>query len=296
MKSKIAIICGLTVVLAVVWFLAFNQSATNNLEVNFFDVGQGDSMLIKTPLGQAVLIDGGPDDKILGKLGERLSPIDKKIDIVLLTHPHADHVTGLIEVLKRYAVDLVILNGAYLATDNYNQFLNAVRDNGAEVLIAEAGEAIHFDKNLEFDIIAAEGGGTTNGSDANETSIVGKLIYKDFSIMFMGDAPAKIENEIMVYGDGLKSDIIKVGHHGSKYSSFPIFLKMVAPKAGIIEVAAKTLKFDKIKPYGKTRTDFGNYQTRWGAEVADRRDHQALRAQRLEIDWRKNAGAVGRFY
>ncbi|HBW56143.1 TPA: hypothetical protein DEF58_02855, partial [Candidatus Azambacteria bacterium] len=241
MKSKIAIICGLTVVLAVVWFLAFNQSATNNLEVNFFDVGQGDSMLIKTPLGQAVLIDGGPDDKILGKLGERLSPIDKKIDIVLLTHPHADHVTGLIEVLKRYAVDLVILNGAYLATDNYNQFLNAVRDNGAEVLIAEAGEAIHFDKNLEFDIIAAEGGGTTNGSDANETSIVGKLIYKDFSIMFMGDAPAKIENEIMVYGDGLKSDIIKVGHHGSKYSSFPIFLKMVAPKAGIIEVAAKNL-------------------------------------------------------
>ena len=241
MKSKIAIICGLTVVLAVVWFLAFNQSATNNLEVNFFDVGQGDSMLIKTPLGQAVLIDGGPDDKILGKLGERLSPIDKKIDIVLLTHPHADHVTGLIEVLKRYAVDLVILNGAYLATDNYNQFLNAVRDNGAEVLIAEAGEAIHFDKNLEFDIIAAEGGGTTNGSDANETSIVGKLIYKDFSIMFMGDAPAKIENEIMVYGDGLKSDIIKVGHHGSKYSSFPIFLKMVDPKAGIIEVAAKNL-------------------------------------------------------
>ena len=241
MKSKIAIICGLTVVLAVVWFLAFNQSATNNLEVNFFDVGQGDAMLVKTPLGQTMLIDGGPDDKILGKLGERLSPIDKKIDIVLLTHPHADHVTGLIEVLKRYAVDLVILNGAYLATDNYNQFLNAVRDNGAEVLIAEAGEAIHFDKNLEFDIIAAEGGGTTNGSDANETSIVGKLIYKDFSIMFMGDAPAKIENEIMVYGDGLKSDIIKVGHHGSKYSSFPIFLKMVAPKAGIIEVAAKNL-------------------------------------------------------
>ena len=241
MKSKIAIICGLTVVLAVVWFLAFNQSATNNLEVNFFDVGQGDSMLIKTPLGQAVLIDGGPDDKILGKLGERLSPIDKKIDIVLLTHPHADHVTGLIEVLRRYSVDLVILNGAYLATDNYNQFLNAVRDNGAEVLIAEAGEAIHFDKNLEFDIIAAEGGGATNGSDANETSIVGKLIYNDFSIMFMGDAPAKIENKIMVYGDGLKSDIIKVGHHGSKYSSFPIFLKMVAPKAGIIEVAAKNL-------------------------------------------------------
>ncbi|HAJ44711.1 TPA: hypothetical protein DCL87_02055 [Candidatus Azambacteria bacterium] len=211
------------------------------MDVSFFDVGQGDSMLIKTPLGQTMLIDGGPDDKVLGKLGERLSPLDKKINIVLLTHPHADHVTGLIEVLRRYSVDLVILNGAYLATDSYNQFLDVVRDNGAEVLIAEAGEAIHFDKNLEFDIIAAEGNGAIHDSDANETSIVGKLIYKNFSIMFMGDAPAKIENKIMVYGDGLKSDIIKVGHHGSKYSSFPIFLKMVDPKAGIIEVAAKNL-------------------------------------------------------
>ncbi|MFH1990359.1 MAG: MBL fold metallo-hydrolase, partial [Patescibacteria group bacterium] len=111
----------------------------------------------------------------------------------------------------------------------------------AKVLIAEVGEAIHFSKDLEFDIIAAPDSGMTNDNNANETSIVGKLIYKDFSIMFMGDAPATIENKILAYGDGLKSDIIKVGHHGSKYSSFVNFLSAVAPKAGIIEVAEKNI-------------------------------------------------------
>jgi len=161
--------------------------------------------------------------------------------VVILTHPHADHVTGLIEVLKRYKVGLIVINGVYLKTDNYNQFVNAAKNNGAKVLIAEVGEAIHFDKDLEFDIIAAPGEGATNDNNANETSIVGKLIYKDFSIMFMGDAPAQIENKIMAYGEGLKSDILKIGHHGSKYSSFMNFLNVVAPKAGIIEVAEKNI-------------------------------------------------------
>ncbi|NCO25217.1 MBL fold metallo-hydrolase, partial [Candidatus Parcubacteria bacterium] len=133
----------------------------------------------------------------------------------------------------------------------YDQFLNAIEDNKVKVLIAEAGEAIHFDKDLEFDILSpnknlaglafnknSESFGTA-GDDVNDTSIVGKLIFNDFSIMFMADATSKIENQILAYGDNLKSDILKVGHHGSKYSSFPIFLKTVAPKAGIIEVGAK---------------------------------------------------------
>ncbi|MDO8743089.1 MAG: MBL fold metallo-hydrolase [Candidatus Azambacteria bacterium] len=251
MKNQIKILIGLLAVSLIVWFLVLSQNPGRMLEAYFLDVGQGDSILIKTPKGQTMLIDGGPNNKVLEKLGKYLSPLRKRIDVIILTHPHADHVSGLVEVLRRYDVGLVILNGVYLKTDNYDQFLKAIEDNEVNVLIAEAGEAIHFDKNLEFDIIAplknladtafnkqSEGFGAVS-NDMNETSIVGKLIYNDFSIMFMGDATAKIENQLLAYGVGLKSDILKVGHHGSKYSSFPIFLKMVAPKAGIIEVGAK---------------------------------------------------------
>jgi len=239
MKRKIAILSGLLLATSAVWFLVLAQKPERILKTIFLDVGQGDSILIKTPRNQSILIDGGPNNKVLEKLGEHLPLFPKVVDVVILTHPHADHVTGLIEVLKRYDVGLVVINGVYLKTDNYIQFVNAVKNSGAKVLIAEVGEVIHFGGDLEFDIIAAPEEGVTNDNNANETSIVGKLVYKDFSIMFMGDAPAKIENQLLVYGAGLKSDILKVGHHGSKYSSFPIFLKTVAPKAGIIEVGVK---------------------------------------------------------
>jgi len=241
MKRKITILAGLLLAAAAVWFLVLIQKPEQILETIFLDVGQGDSILIKTPQNQSILIDGGPNNKVLEKLGKYIFSLPKKIDVVILTHPHADHVTGLIEVLKRYKVGLVVINGVYLKTDNYNQFLAAAKNNGAKILIAEVDEAIHFSKDLEFDIITAPGEGMTSDNNANETSIVGKLIYNDFSIMFMGDAPAKIENKILAYGDGLKSDIIKVGHHGSKYSSFMNFLSAVAPKAGIIEVAEKNI-------------------------------------------------------
>ncbi|MCX6813110.1 MAG: MBL fold metallo-hydrolase [Candidatus Azambacteria bacterium] len=251
MKNQLKILIGLLLVALVVWFLVLNQRPGRILETDFLNVGQGDAILIKTPKGQTVLIDGGPDNKVLEKLGKYLQPLQKRIDIVILTHPHADHVSGLIEVLRRYSVGLVILNGVYLKTDNYDQFLNAIEDNKVKVLIAEAGEAIHFDKDLEFDVLSpnknpaglvfnknSESFGTV-GNDVNNTSIVGKLIYKNFSIMFMADATSKIENQLLAYGDSLRSDILKVGHHGSKYSSFTNFLKTAAPKAGIIEVGAK---------------------------------------------------------
>ena len=254
MKNQFKILSGLLLVALIIWFLVLNQKPGRILEADFLDVGQGDAILIKTPKGQTMLIDGGPDNKILEKLGEYLSPLKKRIDIIILTHPHADHVTGLIEVLRRYDVGLVVLNGVYLKTDNYDQFLKAIEDNEVKVLIAAAGDAIHFDSpagELEFDIISPDenlNGSVFNknsenfgagGNDVNDTSIVGKLVYNDFSIMFMGDATLKVENRLLVYSNGLKSDVLKVGHHGSKYSSLTSFLGAIDPEAGIIEAGAK---------------------------------------------------------
>ena len=246
MRKFILIIFTITVA---VWFFVLIPGS-KNLETIFLNVGQGDAILIKTPKNQTMIIDGGPNSKVLEKLGKYLSPLQKQVDIVVLTHPHADHVTGLIEVLKRYDISLLILGGADLKTDVYNEFIKIVSDKKIPVLIAETGQAIHFSEDLEFDILSSAGanqevfnkkseGFGTAGNEVNDTSIVGKLIFKDFSIMFTGDATLKIENQLLVYGNNLKSDILKIGHHGSKYSSSFNFLNAVFPRAAIIEVGAK---------------------------------------------------------
>jgi len=237
-------------IIAVIWFLVLSDKNNRTLEIISFDIGQGDAILIKTPENQTMLIDGGPNNKVLQKLGQYLPALTKRIDIVLLTHPHADHVTGLVEVLKRYDIGTVILSGADLKTDVYSEFLKTIKEKNIPVVIAEAGEAIHFSDNLEFDILSPERaknlvfnkkseGFSSGGNDVNDTSVVGKLMFKNFSILLTGDATSKIENRLLIYGDNLKSDILKVGHHGSKYSSSLLFLKFVSPKAAMIEVGAK---------------------------------------------------------
>ena len=237
-------------IIAVIWFLVLSDKNNRTLEIISFDIGQGDAILIKTPENQTMLIDGGPNNKVLQKLGQYLPALTKRIDIVLLTHPHADHVTGLVEVLKRYDIGTVILSGADLKTDVYSEFLKTIKEKNIPVVIAEAGEAIHFSDNLEFDILSPERaknlvfnkkseGFSSGGKDVNDTSVVGKLMFKNFSILLTGDATSKIENRLLIYGENLKSDILKVGHHGSKYSSSLLFLKFVSPKAAIIEVGAK---------------------------------------------------------
>lgn len=233
------------------WFLVLKIKNDAQLEIISLDVGQGDAILIETPENQTMLIDGGPNNVILQKLGEYLPALYRRIDIVLLTHPHADHVTGLIEVLKRYNIGVVVLNGADLKTNVYSEFLKIIKEKNIPVIIAQSGEAIHFDNNLEFDVLSfsqnydnlvfnkkSESFGS-GGNDVNDTSIVGKLIFKNFSMMLMGDATSKIENQLLAYGENLRSDILKVGHHGSKYSSSLSFLRFVSPKAAVIEVGAK---------------------------------------------------------
>ncbi len=241
----------LTTASITVWFLVLIPAGNRVLEINFFDIGQGDAMLITTLKNQTMLIDGGPNNRVLEKLGKNLPPFQKKINIIILTHPHADHVFGLVEVLRRYEVGILILNGAELKTDIYSEFLNVAKGKNVKVIVAKEGMAIHFSDDLEFDIISpgkdsndlvfgkkSESFGVS-GNDVNDSSIVGKLMFKNFSIMFTGDATSKTEMRLLSNGYDLKSDILKMGHHGSKYSSSFNFLNAVSPKAAIIEVGAK---------------------------------------------------------
>lgn len=250
MKRHFILLTAGALLTAVVWGLIFTKTPSAVLEVDFFDVGQGDSILIKTPYGQTMLVDGGPDNRVLDKLGSYLPPLQKRVDLIILTHPHADHVTGLVEALRRYDVGLVIMGAAYLKTDVYGEFLRTLRDKNTPIIFAKAGQAIHFGQKLNVDILSPEGnkldlfGGYNEGfgmagNDVNDESVVMKMSFGGLALLMTGDATSAIEKQLLDYGENLRSDILKIGHHGSKYSSLPGFLNYVKPRAAVIEVGAK---------------------------------------------------------
>jgi beta-lactamase superfamily II metal-dependent hydrolase len=203
------------------------------LKVYFFDVGQGDSIFIRTPEGKDVLIDGGPDGTVLERLGETLPYWDRKIDLMVLTHPHADHIQGLDEVLKNFSVGEVIETDLKNPTPEENYFNKLVASDGAVEEKAIKGEKINLGSDLDFEILypltyqAEE-------ENINDYSVVIKMIYKGRSFLFTGDATSEVEAQIL--DQNLDSDFLKVGHHGSRYSSSQKFLEAVSPIISIISV------------------------------------------------------------
>jgi competence protein ComEC len=222
------------ILIGVSFFQSFGES--KGLEVNFFDVGQGDAILIKTPEHQRILIDGGPDNKVVTKLGEHLPFYVKEIDLVIMTHPHADHLTGLIEVLKRYRVKKVLSTGVLHTTNEYISWLEEIKKQNIPMEIAKAGQTITFGDKTKIEILnPAEDFVGEEASSLNNTSIVFKLIFDKTSFLFTGDAEKEVEDKLISSAD-LKADVLKVAHHGSKNSTSQEFLDKVKPKIAVISV------------------------------------------------------------
>ncbi len=227
-------------------------ASSANLRVIYFDVGQGDSALIITPKGKTILIDGGPDDKVLSRLGEALPVGQKKIDTMILTHPHADHLDGLVSVLKRYEVGEVYYTGVIHTTSSFLEWLKLIKEKKIPMKIINKIEdvaidsaTLHFlypNRNLSFSTSTASGGdwrgqeskNQKTNSNLNNTSIVFKLVYGRTSFLFMGDAEIPVEKELLMVGVDLKADILKVGHHGSHSSTSEEFLSAVGPEYAVI--------------------------------------------------------------
>ncbi len=210
------------------------QADAGSLRVTFFDVGQGDSILIQTPSHQTILIDGGPDRSILGKLGRALPFYQRDIDLMILTHPHADHLIGLNQVLQRYTVHRVVYTDVTYPAPEYTEWPRLIE--GSEVTIAYAGQQFTFgDVTLDvlFPLSSLAG---ESFDDVNDSSVVTRLVYQDHSFLFMGDAPVSVEEGLMAESPiTLDSDYLKVGHHGSRYSSSADFLAVVSPDYAIIQ-------------------------------------------------------------
>jgi competence protein ComEC len=208
------------------------------MHINFYDIGQGDSFLVTTYTGNQILIDGGPDDKVVEHLGRDLPFYDKTIEMIVLTHPHLDHVAGLIAVLGKYEVKKVLMPKIEYQSDFYTAFLEAVKDEGSEIIYAVQGQRFFLDQATVLDILYPTTKDTVKpkkSDDINDTSIVAKLTFGKTKMLLTGDAGIEIEAELLPQFD-LDVDLLKVGHHGSKHSTSQELLDEVTPKYSVIQV------------------------------------------------------------
>ena len=224
----------LVLLVALVWWQVFNVRQTL-LKVAFLDIGQGDSIYIEAPNGNQVLIDGGPGRQVLRALGSVMPWYDRSLDVVIATHPDADHIGGLPSVLERYQVAAVMDNGQPSNTGTYRAWQAAVAaevKDGAQYLRARRGERFNLGAGISLDILYPYD--TPTGKDTNDGSIVARLTYGSQAFILTGDATIKVEQQLLIAKTLLSAQVLKAGHHGSKTSSSPAFIKAVSPIYAII--------------------------------------------------------------
>ncbi len=269
--TYIITIAILLVVAIFIWSLIYKLQDDAYLKVAFLDIGQGDAIFIESPSGVQVLMDGGPSGPlVLRQLASVMPFYDRRIDMIMATHPDTDHIGGLTDVLKRYEVGRVVRPGVqHDASAIDSLLLEVAKEKSSRVVETLARRAQVYDLGegkagrVELHILFPDR--NVSGLETNMASIVARLTYGETSVLLTGDSPIAIE-EYLVNLDGstslttggnrLKSDILKLGHHGSKTSSSDAFLGFVNPQWAIIS-AGKDNKYghphkevlDKLKRF-----------------------------------------------
>lgn len=227
------------------------------LHIFFCDVGQGDAVYIRTPSNQDMLIDGGPDDKVLACLGRHMPFYDRTIDVVLLTHPQKDHMQGLISVIQRYSVKYFVIGEEGNDTAGYKSLVENIKKKNVPVKNLFTGDKFWFGK-VEFDVLWPEKKwvishvsplignlsyrsdlnvlGLSTNTELNDFSYYIDLKYGTFSALFPGDGDIHIQPDILGLGVLSDTDVLKVPHHGSKTGMLPEFLDKIKPKLAVISV------------------------------------------------------------
>ncbi len=241
-KSRTKIISIIIIALIMVM-----QIIPKDLKVYFVDVNQGDSTFIVTPKGKTILIDGGGSSYTnVGR--NTLLPyiLDRgytKIDIAIISHMDLDHCDGIIYLMDKIKIKTIIIGKQYEESDNYKRFVKLAKEKRIEVKIVEAGENINIERNVNLDILWPDSKNKISENAINNNSLVFKLKYKKYSILFTGDIEEIAEKAILErYKNMLQSTILKVAHHGSKTSTTAEFLKAVKPRYALIGVG-KNNKF-----------------------------------------------------
>lgn len=210
-------------------------SASGTLEVYFFDVGQGDSELIRLPGGENILIDAGTSSTEDELVGELRSLGAETLDLVVATHPHADHIGGMAAVIDAFDVRQVVMprisESDTPTTKTYENLLQSIADKGLTITPAEPGDELLSSGGAVLTVLAPNG---EDYGDLNNYSVVLRLTYGEDSFLFTGDAEEASEEEMLSLDWPLTATVLKCGHHGSETSTSPSFLDAVSPQYAVI--------------------------------------------------------------
>lgn len=227
--------------------------------VVFLDVGQGDAILIQSPSGVQMLIDTGRDESVLRGLSDIMSFSDRDIDYVLVTHPDADHIGGLVEILERYKVGEVIRTENESDTGLWTASESQIEKEGSKVTMARRGQSFSLGDGVRLEILFPDTDPTE--FESNTASIVARLIYGDTAFMLTGDSPKSIEEYlVLAEGEHLKSNVLKAGHHGSRTSTSELFLAEVDPDFAVISAG-------KDNSYGHPHVEVTDALFNYGVET-----------------------------
>lgn len=234
LRKSTTITLGGLLLLAVLTWSATQNLPDGRLHVAFLDIGQGDAMLVTTPNGRQILIDGGPSPADLGmRLGQEMPFWDRSLDIIINTHPDLDHLGGLVQLLTRYEVETILVSDAVSTSSTYQAWRQQLQTDEQTPLLAWQGMVLQLDEGVQASILNPAST-TSFITDPNNHSIVLKLTMGQISFLLPGDIEDEVERTLVAGGLDLGATILKSPHHGSKTSSSAIFLNAVDPQIVVI--------------------------------------------------------------
>jgi competence protein ComEC len=222
-------------------------SGAARLRVTVLDVGQGDAILIQTPDGRDILIDGGPGRAVLRGLGNELPWTDRSIELMVLTHPQQDHLVGLLDVLDRYDVRSILTGPGREPTIAYHTWLRSAQNEGTAIEIARQGMSVDLGSGARMDVL---GPNPEEEADPqiNNTGAVLRVSWGEVSFVLTADIETKAERALLADGTALRATVLKVAHHGSETSSSAEFLAAVSPQVSVISAG-------RNNPFGHPRPE-----------------------------------------
>ncbi|MFZ3020248.1 MAG: ComEC/Rec2 family competence protein [Minisyncoccia bacterium] len=218
----------------IVWGWYFSLLPNKVLKVVFLNVGQGDSIYIRAPSGNDLLVDSGPRDRaVLRELGAVMPWNDNDLDVILETHADADHIGGFPDILKRFNVGAIVETGNHSKTNQIDGAIEElVKLQKIPEIIAHRGTVIDLGDGVKFTILFPDK--DVVGWETNMSSIVGILSYGSRKFLLTGDSPTQIENYLVAQGNDLKVDVLKPGHHGSRTSTGQAYVSATKPAYAVI--------------------------------------------------------------
>ncbi|OHA89035.1 MAG: hypothetical protein A2741_02555 [Candidatus Zambryskibacteria bacterium RIFCSPHIGHO2_01_FULL_43_27] len=224
---------ALTLLNVIIWLSVWQLKPKDYVQISFLDIGQGDAIYIESRNGNQVLIDGGPDKKVLEELSKTMPFLDRSIDLVIESHPDKDHIGGLPDVVERYRVGAFLEPGVESANSVDDELKLRLKGKKVNGYLARRGMIVDMGDGSYLEILFPDR--DVSGLETNDASIVAKYVFDSTCILLTGDSPTKIEDYLVKhYGSGMKCDVLKAGHHGSKTSTGDNFINAVAPELAII--------------------------------------------------------------